>query len=85
MHAPEKVPLFFKRTLLAFSSSAYIGVPFIVFLNFRRSMQTKMTELGMVEWLTDLLENTDNLSDYTLEYSVALFMNLCLRTSGKPF
>ncbi len=48
-------------------------------------MQTKMTELGMVEWLTDLLENTDNLSDYTLEYSVALFMNLCLRTSGKPF
>ncbi len=48
-------------------------------------MQTKMTELGMVEWLTDLLENTDNLSDYTLEYSVALFMNLCLRTSGKLF
>lgn len=45
-------------------------------------MQTKMTELGMVEWLVDLLEDTDSLSDYTLEYAVALFMNLCLRTAG---
>ncbi|VDK36323.1 unnamed protein product [Taenia asiatica] len=52
-------------------------------LSLRRSMQTKMTELGMVEWLVDLLEDTDSLSDYTLEYAVALFMNLCLRTAGK--
>ncbi|VDL90753.1 unnamed protein product [Schistocephalus solidus] len=46
-------------------------------------MQTAMVELGMVEWLVDLLELTDNQSDYTLEYAVALFMNLCLRTAGK--
>ncbi|KAL5111404.1 LisH domain-containing protein ARMC9 [Taenia crassiceps] len=52
-------------------------------LSLRRSMQTKMTELGMVEWLVDLLEDTDSLSDYTLEYAVALFMNLCLQTAGK--
>nr|CDS15161.1 lisH domain containing protein ARMC9 [Echinococcus granulosus] len=52
-------------------------------LSLRRSMQTKMTELGMVEWLVDLLEDTDSLSDYSLEYAVALFMNLCLRTAGK--
>ncbi|KAM7539561.1 hypothetical protein Aperf_G00000032144 [Anoplocephala perfoliata] len=52
-------------------------------LSLRRSMQTKMTEQGMVEWLVDLLEDADNLSDYTLEYAVALLMNLCLRTEGK--
>lgn len=50
---------------------------------YRRSMQTTMTEIGMVEWLIRLLENTENLSDYTLEYAVALFMNLCLRTAGR--
>ncbi|VDM32524.1 unnamed protein product [Hydatigera taeniaeformis] len=52
-------------------------------LSLRRSMQTKMTDLGMVEWLVNLLEDTDGLSDYTLEYAVALFMNLCLRSAGK--
>nr|CDS29502.1 lisH domain containing protein ARMC9 [Hymenolepis microstoma] len=52
-------------------------------LSLRRSMQTKMTEMGMVEWLVNLLEDTDSLSDYTLEYSVALLMNLCLRMDGK--
>ncbi|VDD76981.1 unnamed protein product [Mesocestoides corti] len=52
-------------------------------LSLRRSMQTKMTDLGVIEWLVDLLDNPDNLSDYTLEYAVALFMNLCLRTAGK--
>nr|VZI40757.1 unnamed protein product [Spirometra erinaceieuropaei] len=52
-------------------------------LSLRGSMQTAMVELGMVEWLVDLLELTDNQSDYTLEYAVALFMNLCLRTAGK--
>ncbi len=48
-------------------------------------MQTVMIDLGMIEWLMELLENTDNLSDYTLEYAVALFMNLCLRNKGRRF
>lgn len=41
-----------------------------------------MIESDLVSWLIDVLEEHDSLSDYTLEYSVALLMNLCLRTSG---
>lgn len=42
-----------------------------------------MIEAGLIEWLVKVLEDNDSLSDYTLEYSVALLMNLCLRSSGK--
>lgn len=58
-------------------------IRYLFFFPYRRSMQTKMTEMGMVEWLVNLLEDTDSLSDYTLEYSVALLMNLCLRVDGR--
>ena len=51
--------------------------------NFRRNLQTAMIDNGLIEWLVKVLEDNDSLSDYTLEYSVALLMNLCLRTSGK--
>lgn len=37
----------------------------------------------LIGWLVDELQDSDSLSDYTLEYSVALLMNLCLRTKGK--
>lgn len=37
----------------------------------------------IISWLLDLLEDTETLSDYTLEYAVALLMNLCLRNTGK--
>lgn len=37
----------------------------------------------IIAWLIQLLEDTEILSDYTLEYSVALLMNLCLRSTGK--
>lgn len=50
---------------------------------FRRNLQTAMIEAGLIEWLVKVLEDNDSLSDYTLEYSVALLMNLCLRSSGK--
>ena len=36
----------------------------------------------IIIWLVDVLEDNDALSDYTLEYSIALLMNLCLRTQG---
>ncbi|XP_046564710.1 lisH domain-containing protein ARMC9-like [Haliotis rubra] len=49
-------------------------------LSLRRILQTQG---GVIEWLVGVLEDNDSLSDYTLEYSVALLMNLCLRTSGK--
>lgn len=52
-------------------------------LSLRRHLQSLMIESDLISWLTDVLEEHDSLSDYTLEYSVALLMNLCLRTSGK--
>lgn len=41
-----------------------------------------MIEKDLISWLVTLLEDYDSLSDYTLEYSVALLMNLCLRSAG---
>ncbi|KAL8583522.1 hypothetical protein ACOMHN_054838 [Nucella lapillus] len=52
-------------------------------LSLRRQLQTAMIDRRVIEWLVGVLEDNDSLSDYTLEYSVALLMNLCLRTSGK--
>ncbi|XP_061862086.1 lisH domain-containing protein ARMC9 isoform X2 [Colius striatus] len=49
----------------------------------RRAPQSAMIKDGLIFWLVDVLADTDCLSDYTLEYSVALLMNLCLRTAGK--
>jgi hypothetical protein len=37
----------------------------------------------IISWLFDLLKDTETLSDYTLEYAIALLMNLCLRSTGK--
>ena len=51
-------------------------------LSLRRALQSAMIDKGVIEWLVGVLEDNDSLSDYTLEYSVALLMNLCLRTSG---
>lgn len=48
----------------------------------RRPLQTAMIQDGLIFWLIDILEEPDCLSDYTLEYSVALLMNLCLRSTG---
>ena len=38
---------------------------------------------NVLEWLVSLLENNEELSDYSLEYASALFMNLSLRSAGK--
>lgn len=46
-------------------------------------MQSIMINGDLIQWLSQLLMDHDNLSDYTLEYSVALLMNLCLRSAGK--
>ena len=50
---------------------------------FRRNVQNVLIDTAVIEWLLKILEDPDNLSDYGLEYTVALLMNLCLRTSGK--
>lgn len=48
----------------------------------RRALQSAMIKDGLLFWLVDVLADTDCLSDYTLHYSVALLMNLCLRSAG---
>ncbi|KFP73111.1 LisH domain-containing protein ARMC9, partial [Acanthisitta chloris] len=49
----------------------------------RRVLQSAMIKDGLIFWLVDVLSDPDSLSDYTLVYSVALLMNLCLRSAGK--
>ncbi|KAL6108083.1 armc9 [Pungitius sinensis] len=52
-------------------------------LSLRRSQQTAMIAADLIGWLVDELQDSDCLSDYTLQYAAALLMNLCLRTKGK--
>ena len=46
-------------------------------------LRRSLINLEMIDWLVDLLEGHEQLSEYTIEYAVALLMNLCLRSSGK--
>ncbi len=52
-------------------------------LSLRRECQSIMIKNGWVDYLLALLEDVDSLSEYSIEYSSALLMNLCLRTQGK--
>ncbi|KAL3309600.1 LisH domain-containing protein armc9, partial [Cichlidogyrus casuarinus] len=53
-------------------------------LSLKRSVQGILIERGGISWLVNLLDNSgEDVSDYSLEYAVALMMNLCLRSSGK--
>lgn len=52
-------------------------------LSLRYSLQSKMISMGLLPWVVTVLQHHDTLSDYTLHYSLALLMNLVLRTSGK--
>ncbi|TPX43071.1 hypothetical protein CcCBS67573_g10473 [Chytriomyces confervae] len=52
-------------------------------LSLRRSAQSTMNHMNVLQFLHHLLENSDSLSDYSCEYGTALFMNLCLRTQGR--
>ena len=58
-------------------------------INYRCYIRKKMIEMGIVEWLVNYLDNFDEgnwqvpYTPYGLEYSTALFMNLCLHKSGK--
>ena len=42
-----------------------------------------MINENAVDYLVTLLEEHETLSDYSLEYAVALFMNLTLKSAGK--
>ena len=52
----------------------YIHVP-ADFLR-RRSVQSALIAVGMSNWLVGALENHEELTDFTLEYSVALLINV---------
>ena len=56
-------------------------------LSLKYLVRRQLIESGMLEWLIDHLKqfvrNENHLSCYGLEYSTALFMNLCLHRSGK--
>jgi hypothetical protein len=50
----------------------------------RTKCQNKMIEMDMIKYIVYILKNElHSLSDYTLEYSTALLMNLSLRKIGK--
>lgn len=50
----------------------------------RTKCQNKMIEMDMIKYIVFILKNElSTLSDYTLEYSTALLMNLSLRKIGK--
>ena len=50
---------------------------------FRRPLQSHMISIGLIKWTVEELGDIDKMSDYVLRYSLALFMNLCLRKEGK--
>ncbi|KAJ3275665.1 LisH domain-containing protein armc9 [Terramyces sp. JEL0728] len=52
-------------------------------LSLRRLAQSKMNHAGMVSYLINMLHGLSSLSEYSIEYGTALFMNLCLRSQGK--
>ena len=53
-------------------------------LSLLRRAQTEMIGLGVIPSLVALLqEELEGLSEYTVEYGMALLMNLSLRSSGK--
>jgi LisH domain-containing protein ARMC9 len=51
-------------------------------LSLRRIAQSVMNESETITFLLKLLNNLDNLSEYSIEYGSALLMNLCLRSKG---
>ena len=53
-------------------------------LSLRRELQDTMIERGLIGWIIEMLnDELADLSEYTVEYSTALLMNLTLRTKGK--
>ena len=50
----------------------------------RRDAQTIMINLDVIKWIiTTLKDEAETLSEYSLEYTTALLMNLSLRVAGK--
>lgn len=52
-------------------------------LSLRNNLHLLMINENAIDYLVDLFEDNESLSDYSLEYAVALFMNLTLKKTGK--
>ncbi|MEW5305285.1 MAG: hypothetical protein WDW36_007837 [Sanguina aurantia] len=52
-------------------------------LSLKRRGQGAMIRLQLLPWLVQWLQDLDALSDFSLEYSMALLMNLVLRSAGR--
>jgi hypothetical protein len=52
-------------------------------LSLRRLAQSMMNRAQMITYLSSILADLESLSEYSIEYGSALFMNLCLRAHGK--
>jgi len=50
----------------------------------RSEPQKKLIELDVIAWITNVfIKECENISEYTLEYGLALLMNLSLRVTGR--
>ena len=54
-------------------------------LSLRRNVQSQMLESNIMSWLLKILQEPDNLSEYSLHHATALLMNLSLRTKGRLY
>jgi hypothetical protein len=52
-------------------------------LSLRRIAQSVMNHSETITYLSTILQDLESLSEYSIEYGAALFMNLCLRSKGK--
>ncbi len=50
---------------------------------YRQKQQNIMIDDNLIETLIEILEKNELLSDYSLEYAIALLMNLTLKEQGK--
>jgi len=52
-------------------------------LSLRHKVQNIMLQMGLIDWMCNILKDFYNLKKYTLEYLTAMLMNLALRTEGR--
>lgn len=52
-------------------------------LSLKHRAQNIMLQMGVIDWICNILKDFHNLKKYTLEYLTALLMNLALRTEGR--
>ncbi|KAJ3354461.1 LisH domain-containing protein armc9 [Kappamyces sp. JEL0680] len=60
-----------------------LSLRYACFSHGSRLAQSMMNKAQMITYLSTILSDLESLSEYSVEYGSALFMNLCLRTQGK--